>query len=65
MVLELAVLHVLDKRQVEFWDVVLVHVKEDVSDHDDALFDLLPDSIEFLEKLLIFCLSQIVRNWLQ
>ena len=26
MVLELAVLHVLDKRQVEFGDVVLVHV---------------------------------------
>ena len=65
MVLELAVLHVLDKRQVEFGDVVLVHIEEEVSNHDDALFDLLPDTIEFLEKLFIFCLSQIVRNWLQ
>ena len=46
MVLELTVLHVLDEWQIELGHVVLIHVKKDITDHDDALLDFLPDAIE-------------------
>ena len=53
MVLELTVLHVLNQRQVELGHVVLVHVEQDVADHDDALFDLLPYAVELPQELLV------------
>ena len=46
MVLELTVLHVFDEWQVELGHVVLIHVKKNITDHDDALLDLLPDAIK-------------------
>ena len=46
VMLELTVLHVFDEWQIELGHVVLVHVEQDVADHDDALFDFFPDSIE-------------------
>ena len=46
MVLELTILHVFDEWQIELGHVVLIHVKKDISDHDDALLDFLPDAIE-------------------
>jgi len=65
MVLELAVLHVLDQGQVELWHVVLIHVEENVPDHDDALFDLLPDSVEFAQKLLVMVAPDVLPYRLQ
>lgn len=65
VVLELAVLHVLDKRQVELGHVVLVHVEKDVSDHDDALLDLFPHSVELPQELLIMRQLDVLRNRLQ
>ena len=53
MVLELTILHILNQGQVELGHVVLVHVQEDVSDHDDALLNLLPDPVELAQELLI------------
>ena len=46
MVLELTILHVFDEWQVELGHVVFIHVKKNISDHDDALLDFLPDAIE-------------------
>ena len=46
MVLELTILHVFDEWQVELGHVVLIHVKKNIADHDDALLDFLPDAIE-------------------
>ena len=65
VVLELAVLHVLNQGQVELRHVVLIHVEEDVSDHDDALFDLLPNAVEFSQKLLVVILLYVLSNRLQ
>ena len=53
MVLKLTVLHVFNEGQIELRHIVLVHVEEDVADHDDALFDLLPYAIKLSQKLLI------------
>ena len=65
MVLELTVLHVLHEWQVELRDVVLVHVEEDVSDHDDALLDLFPDAVELLQEFFIGCRIDLLGNWFQ
>ena len=65
VVLKLAVLHVFNQWQVELWHVVLVHVEEDVSDHDDVLFDLLPDAIELSQKLLVMLHLDVFSNGLQ
>ena len=53
MVLELAVLHVFYQGQVELGHIVLVHVEKNVTDHDDALLYLFPDSIEFTQELFV------------
>ena len=65
MVLELAVLHVFDQWQVEFGNVVLVHVEQDVTDHHNALFDLLPDAVELSQELLIVSHLDVLTNRLQ
>ena len=65
MVLELAVLHIFNKRKVELGHKVFVHVEKDVADHNDAVLDLLPDTVEFTQELLFVCLPDILRNRLQ
>lgn len=50
---ELTVLHVFHKWQVELGHIVFVHVEKYVSNHHDALFDFLPNAVEFFQKLLI------------
>ena len=62
MMLELAVLHVLNKWQVELWHIVLVHVEQDISDHDYAFFDLLPDSVELSQELLVMCVLYVLSD---
>ena len=52
MVLKLTVLHVFDEWQIELGHIVLIHVKKDIADHDDALLDFLPYAIEFTQELL-------------
>ena len=53
VMLKLTVLHVLHERQIELGNVVFVHVQENVADHDNALFNLLPYAIELSQELLI------------
>lgn len=65
MVLELTVLHVLHQGQVELRYVVLVHVEKDVPDHDNALFDFLPDAVELLEELVVVVLSDVLSDGLE
>ena len=65
VVLELTVLHILDEGKVELGDEVFVHVKQDVSDHDDAVLDFLPNTIELAQELVFMRLLDVLRNWLQ
>ena len=65
VVLKLTVLHVLNKRQVKLWHIILVHVEKDVSNHHDAFFDLLPHAIELSEELLIVGETNVLCNRLQ
>ena len=65
MVLKLAVLHVFNQGQIELRDKVLIHVEQYISDHDNALLDLLPNAIELSEKLFIMGLSQIICDWFE
>ena len=65
MVLKLTVLHVLNQRQIELRHIILVHVEQDVADHDNALLNLLPNAIELSQELLIVGHFDILSNWLQ
>ena len=65
MVLELAVLHVFDKRQVELWHIVLVHIQQNVPYHHNALLDLLPDAVKLAQELLIVVQLDVLCYWLQ
>lgn len=65
VVLELRILHVLHQGQVELGYVVLVHVQEDVSDHHDALLNLLPDAIELFEELLVMVALDVLSDRLE
>ena len=65
MVLELTILHVFDEWQVELGHIVLVHVKKDIADHDDALFNLLPNPVELPQELLVVSHFDILADRLQ
>lgn len=52
MVLELTVLHVFDEWEVELGHVVLIHVKKNITDHNDTLLNFLPNAIELTQELL-------------
>ena len=65
MVFKLTVLHVLNQRQIELRHIILVHVEQDVADHDNALLNLLPNAIELSQELLIVGHFDILSNWLQ
>ena len=65
VVLELRILHVLHQGQVELRHVVLVHVQQDVSDHHDALLDLLPDAVELFEELLVMVALDVLCDRLE
>ena len=62
---ELTRLHVLDRRQLRFGDVVLVHVEEDVLYHYDTHFLVAPGSVEFHEESVIMSSQNSFRNWSQ
>ena len=47
MVFELTGLHVLHRRQLGLGDVILIHVEEDILDHDYTHFLVTPGPIEF------------------
>jgi hypothetical protein len=59
---ELAHLHVLNRLKLYFWNIVLVHVKQDILYHDDAQFLVGPETIERLDKLIISLLQNFFRN---
>ena len=63
VVLELTVLHVLDQGQVELGHIVLIHVEEDIADHDNALLYLFPDPVEFAEELLVVSHFYVLGDW--
>ena len=65
MVFKLTVLHVLNQRQIELRHIILVHVEQDVADHDNALLNLLPNAIELSQELLVVGHFDILSNWLQ
>ena len=65
MVLELAVLHVLNKRQIELGNIVLVHVEQNVSDHHDTLLNLFPYSVKLTKELLLVSKADILSYRLQ
>ena len=65
VVLKLTILHVLNQWQIEFWHIILVHVQQNVTDHNDALLNLLPNSIELSKKLLIVGHFDILTDWLE
>ena len=63
--LELTVLHVLNQWQVELGHIILVHIEQDVADHDYALFYLLPNPVELPQELLVVGHFDILSDWLQ
>jgi hypothetical protein len=62
VVLELAGLHLLYGRQFGLRDVVLVHVEQDVLDHDDAHLLVTPGSVELDEKGIVVSTQYSFRN---
>jgi len=53
VVLKLAHLHVLDWLELHFWDIVFVHVQQDVLDHDDAELLVGPKTVERFHELIV------------
>lgn len=65
MVLELASLHLLYGRQFGLRDVVLVHVEQDILDHDDAHLLVTPSSVELDKEGIVMSTQYSFRNRLQ
>ena len=53
MMLKLACLHLLNRFEFDFWNVVLVHVEKDIFYHDYAQFLISPQFIKTLNKFII------------
>ena len=62
---ELTGLHVLDSLQFEFGHKVLVHVEQNVLDHDDAELHVGPNSVQHFQKLVIVRVQNLQRNRLK
>lgn len=65
MMLKLACLHLLNRFEFDFWNVVLVHVEKDIFYHDYAQFLISPQFIKTLNKFIISFLKYLFSNWFQ
>lgn len=65
MVLKLGGLHLLDRLELDLGHVVLVHVKKDVLDHDDAKLLVGPQFVEGFDEVFIGSLEQVLSHGLE
>ena len=62
---ELASLKLFNALNLLFRDIVLVHVHQNILDHNDAELGLLPDIIHLLQDVLIRAMNQLLYHRLQ
>lgn len=59
--LKLTGLQLIHALELHFGHVVAVHIHEDILDHDDAQFDLLPGIVNLLEELIVSTLKDLIH----
>ena len=63
--LELIGLHGLDVQEIfHFWYEILVHIEQNVLDHNYNIFFQLPNFIDFLNEVLIWYINKLLSYWL-
>lgn len=65
MVLKLAHLHVFNGLEFDFWNIVLVHIKQDVLYHDDAKLLISPKTVKCFDKFIVRFQQNFFCNRLQ
>ena len=65
MVFELTHLKVFDTWLLNFWNVVTIHVHEDILNHNDIKLLLLPDFIDLFQEVVLTAPDQLLNHRLE